>query len=127
VLRSAGVPLVRLDADTLMARTTRATGLGDFGDPAFREPLDRLLDALEREAHLTVLGQLIARADLVRLLENRLRMHDERTRHPDIDAGEIRRPRFIVGLPRTGTSILHELLAQDPDNRVPLTWEVMHP
>jgi hypothetical protein len=54
-------------------------------------------------------------------------MADARRRHPDIEQEEIRRPIFIVGLPRTGTSILHELLAQDPANRVPMSWEVMHP
>jgi hypothetical protein len=126
-LRAAGLPLVRLDQASLLARATAATGLTDFGDEAFREPLGRLLDALEREAALTLLGRIIARADLVRLLENRLRMTEEGRRHPEIAAGAIRAPMFIVGLPRTGTTILHELLAQDPANRVPMTWEVMHP
>jgi hypothetical protein len=126
-LRAAGLPLVRLDEASLVSRATRTTGLSDFGDDAFRTPLRRLLEALEGEAALTLLGRLIARADLVRLLANRLRMVDARARHQGIAAGEIRRPLFVVGLPRTGTTILHELLAQDPANRVPLTWEVMHP
>src|SRR6185436_19453041 len=105
---------------------TRRTGLADFGDDAFREPLGILLDGLEREAALTLLGRVIARTDLVRLLENRLYMVDARKRHPEIAEGRIARPLFIVGLPRTGTTILHELLAQDPANRVPMTWEAMH-
>jgi hypothetical protein len=105
----------------------RATGLENFGDDRFRVPLGRLLDSFEREAALTLLGRFIARTDLVRLLANRLRMVDAWTRHPEIEAAPIRRPLFVVGLPRTGTSILHELLAQDPSNRVPMTWEVMHP
>jgi hypothetical protein len=126
-LRAAGLPLVPLDDASLLARATRSTRLDDFGDDAFRAPLRRLLDGFEREASLTMLGRLIARTDVVRLLENRLRMVDTRRRHPEIDAGDIRRPIFVVGLPRTGTTILHELLAQDPANRVPMTWEVMHP
>src|SRR6185369_10410776 len=81
----------------------------------------------EDEAALTLLGRLIARSDVVRLLGNRLRMVDAWKRHPDIEAAPIRQPLFIVGLPRTGTSILHELMAQDPANRVPMSWEVMHP
>jgi len=89
--------------------------------------LERLLSAFEHEAALTTLGRIIARTDIVRLLENRLRMTDAHTRHPEIGRGEIRAPIFILGLPRTGTTILHELLAQDPANRVPMTWEVMHP
>ncbi|HJQ74315.1 MAG TPA: sulfotransferase, partial [Gaiellaceae bacterium] len=127
LLAGAGLPLVRLDPDGLCARASRRTGLDDFGDDAFREPLRRLLHSMEHEAALTLLGRLIARTDVVRLLENRLRMTDVRRRHPEIDAQEIRRPLFIVGLPRTGTTILHELMAQDPENRVPMTWEVMHP
>lgn len=127
VIRAAGVPLLRLDADALLARARRRTGLADFGDGTFRVALGYLLDSLEREAALTTLGRLIARADLTRLLENRLRMAAVRRDHPEIDAHEVRRPLVIVGLPRTGTSILHELLAQDPANRVPMTWEVMHP
>lgn len=126
-LRRAGLPIVRLDEGALVARAVRQTGLDDFGDEAFREPLRRLLDAFEREARLTLLGRVIARTDVVRLLANRLWMTEVRRRHPGIDAGDVRRPIVIVGLPRTGTTILHELMAQDPANRVPMTWEVMHP
>lgn len=125
--RATGLPVLRLDPQALMARAERRTGLHDFGDDAFREPLRRLVHSLEHEAELTLLGRLIARTDLVRFLENRLRMTAEHRRHPEIAARPIERPLFILGLPRTGTSILHELLAQDPANRVPMTWEVMHP
>lgn len=126
-LRAVGVPVVRLDRASLMARARRATGLEDFGDPWFEQPLAVLLEALEREAALHTLGRVIARTDLTRLLENRLRMTDVAKRHPEIAAAPVARPLVVVGLPRTGTSILHELLAQDPANRVPMTWEVMHP
>jgi sulfotransferase family protein len=126
-LRTLGVPLVRLDVDGLLAEASRRTGLADFGDDAFRAPLRLLVASLEDEARLTLLGRVVARRDLLRLLENRLRMVDVRRRHPEIDRGEMRAPLFVLGLPRTGTTILHELLAQDPANRVPMTWEVMHP
>jgi hypothetical protein len=125
-LRATGVPLLALDERTLLERAARETGLDDFGAAAFREPLRVLLQSLEQEAHLNLLGRVIARADLTRLLVNRLRMVDARKVHPEIAAGRVERPLFIVGLPRTGTTILHELLAQDPRNRVPMTWEVMH-
>jgi hypothetical protein len=126
-LRAAGVPLLKLDEAGLLDRAARNTGLSDFGDDWFRDPLRRLLAAFEQEAALHTLGRFIARTDIVRLLENRLRMTETRKRHPEIDAGEVQRPIVIVGLPRTGTTILHELLAQDPANRVPMTWEVMYP
>lgn len=126
VLRAVGIPLLDLDPDALLAGARRRTGLDDFGDERFREPYRILLDALEREARLTLLGRMIARADVARLLENRLHMVAAHARHPEIGAGRIERPLVIIGLPRTGTTILHELLAQDPANRVPMTWEVAH-
>jgi Sulfotransferase family len=125
-LRGIGLPLLDLDAEGLAARATRTTGLEDFGDDGFRAPFEVLLDGLEREAALTLLGRIIARTDLTRLLENRLSMAAARKRHPEIHDGKIERPLVIVGLPRTGTTILHQLLAQDPANRVPMTWEVMY-
>ncbi len=126
-LRAAGLPLVRLDESSLLNRAVKITGLSDFGDEAFHGPLRILLHAFEHEAALTTLGRVIGRTDVVRTLENRLRMVDTCKRHPEIASGEVRRPLFILGLPRTGTTILHELLAQDSSNRVPMTWEVMHP
>jgi hypothetical protein len=126
-LRATGLPLVRLDEQTLLDCAARNTGLSDFGDAAFHEPLRVLLSSFETEAALTFLGRLIARTDTVRTLENRLHVVDTLTRHPEITTAPIRRPLFILGLPRTGTTILHELLAQDRANRVPMTWEVMHP
>ena len=110
-----------------MARAVKHTGLDDFGDDFFRAPLRRLLNAFEREAALTTLGRFIARTDVVRLLENRLHMTAVLKHRPDIEQATIERPLFIIGLPRTGTTILHELMAQDPASRVPMTWEVMHP
>jgi sulfotransferase family protein len=126
-LRGLGLPWLDLDPAALVAKARRQTGLDDFGDDAFREPLARLTASLEDEARLTTLGRMIARSDFLRLLTNRLRVTDVRRRHPEIASGRIVRPLFILGLPRTGTSILHELLAQDPENRVPMTWEVMTP
>ena len=127
LLRRLGVRPVDLAPDSLLAGASRRAGLADFGDARFREALERLSRALDEEARLSLLGRLIARRDLVQTLENRLRLLDERRRHPEIADEPIEAPLFIVGLPRTGTSILHELLAQDPENRVPLTWEVMWP
>lgn len=125
-LRTMGIPLIRLDETDLMARAARSSGLSDFGDDAFREPLRLLLDGFEREARLTTLGRAIARTDIVRLLENRLHIVDTLKHEPAITQASIRSPIFIIGLPRTGTTILHQLLAQDPANRVPMSWEVQN-
>jgi hypothetical protein len=118
---------IRLDADELLDEACTRTGLSDFGDDAFREPYRIFVRALVEEAQLHALGRLIARSDLSNWLEKRLGLADWRKREPEIAAQPVERPLFITGLPRTGTSILHELLACDPAHRVPLHWEVRHP
>lgn len=126
-LAVAGLRAPRLDPERLLAAAQRRTGLHDFGDASFRSGLARLVDAFEREAALTTLGRIVARTDLLRLLESRLRMEDVLRRNQEIERAAVHAPLFILGLPRTGTTILHELLACDPANRVPATWEVMKP
>ncbi len=124
VLGALGLRPVRLDVDSLLEAASRRTGLDDFGAAGFREGLATLVESWERDAALSLLGRLIARRDGLALLENRLRMEHEHRRHPEIARGELAAPLFVVGLPRTGTSLLHELLALDPASRAPLTWEV---
>jgi len=127
VLSRAGFPLVSLDERDLLDAARRATGLSDFGDDDFRDPLGRLLSCLESEADLTLVGRIAASRDIVGLLTNRLRLEEDRKRHPGIAAERIVAPIFIVGLPRSGSTLLHHLLAQDPDTRAAQAWEVMHP
>lgn len=127
LLRRLGVRFVELDPPSVLEEARRRTGLEDFGEPEVREPLEVLVRAYREEADLTPLGRVAARSDTVRLLANRLRLADDRRRHPEIADEEIRRPIFIVSLPRTGTTLLHGLLAQDPAGRAPRTWEVMYP
>jgi hypothetical protein len=114
-------------AESLLDAARRKTALDDFGNPPFDEPLRRLADSMEHEARLNPMGRLATRYDLTHLLVNRLRMEEDRKRNPGIAAEEPRRPIFIAGLPRTGTTLLHSLLALDPAHRVPLTWETMYP
>ncbi len=123
----AGLELVRLDDAALLEDARRRTGLEDFGDDSFRAPLGVLVRSLDDEAGLSLLGRIAARQDLLRLLSSRLRMQADCKRHPEISAGSIRRPIFVTGLPRTGTTLLHGLLAQDPASRPPLSWEMMYP
>ena len=119
--------LLTLDADQLSERAARRTGLNDFGDDAFREPLRVLLHAYDTEARLTFAGRMAARVNTLRLLEQRLWFEEYRKRQPDIGAQHIRAPLFIISLARAGTTLLHRLLAQDPANRTPLSWELMLP
>jgi hypothetical protein len=126
-LTKNGLSFLRLDETALLDKACAQTGLDDFGDDAFREALRVLLRAYETEAKLSFVGRICVREDSVRLLKNRLRLVADRRRHPGIGAEVIRRPLFITGLPRSGTTFLHALLAQDPAHRAPQVWEVMHP
>ncbi len=118
---------IELEVDALAEEARTRTGLSDFGGDLFWEPLGIFVQALNEEAELHTLGRLIVRDDLVNSLVIRLELTDWRKRHPEIAAEKVEKPIFITGLPRTGTSILHELLAQDPRHRAPLHWEVRHP
>jgi len=127
VWQRLGMPLGKFNVDQLLDTACRHTGLHDFGTIPFRESLQLLLQSCEHEARLNVLGRLAVGQDTLRLLINRLHLEDDWKRSPGIAEQRIIRPLFIVGLPRTGTSLLHGLLAQDPTNRTPLSWEVMYP
>jgi sulfotransferase family protein len=122
-----GIQPVDLSLDRLLQTAVKNTGLSDFGEEDFRQPLALLLDSLEREADLSLLGRVIARGDLIRTLENRLGFVELFKQHPEIAEQAIERPIFVVGPPRSGTTIFHDLLVMDPDNRVPLTWETARP
>jgi len=126
-LAGLGLQPVTFDEHSILDEARHQTGLHDFGGDEFREPLRRLLHTYETEARLTLLGRIVARADTISLLANRLRLAEDRRRHPGIAAQSIRRPLFIVGLPRTGSTMLHHLLAQDPASRTAQAWEVMTP
>lgn len=122
-----GRALVTLDPNALMEKSCRLTGLDDFGDRSFRTPLKILMRSFEEDARLNLLGRLTVHSEVVRVLANRLRMQQDRTVFPGIEEGKVKKPIFITGLPRSGTTFLHALLAQDPACRVPQVWEVMHP
>ena len=119
--------LVPLGVESLLDAASAATGLDDFGTDDFLEPLGVLSQSLNDESDSSLMGNLLARGDLLNLLENRLCMVAARKAEPAIRQEAIPAPIFIVGLPRSGTSILHELLAQDTRLRAPLSWEAHSP
>jgi hypothetical protein len=119
---------VPFDTESMLAEAARRTGgLDDLGDGPFVEPMARFLDSLEREARLNEMGRLIAQERVLLHTVNRLGYVNDRKQHPTIADERIVKPVFIIGFPRTGTTILHDILAQDPDSRAPLTWETMFP
>lgn len=119
--------LVPLDAESLLATATRSTGLTDFGDDGWREPFALFTRCLDEEADLNLMGRLFTREELLIGLRNRLRIEDTYKHHPEIEDEEIVAPLMVIGLPRSGTSILFELLAADHRLKPLLDWEIRAP
>ncbi len=126
---SVGGPerLVGLDRDELIETARSSTGLRDFGDDGWRSHFDALMDSIDAECTLHLVGRMMLRADLLRVLGNRLALADAWVQTPQIRDESTAEPLFVVGAARSGTSILHELLALDPAHRAPLGREVHHP
>ncbi len=121
-------PMMMPDMEKLMEEAREETELDDFSDATFQEPLQILCDALRTQpSRLTAFGRVHWNKYILDRLMNRLRIQKYVTDHPDILRGEIPKPVFILGLPRTGTTLLHRLLAQDPANRSPRLWEMSEP
>ena len=118
---------VRLDEASLLAEARQRTGLADFGDGSFREPLTKLVDAIEHEARLTTAGRAGQRARIIGLLAARLQRQDWLARHPEIEDERVDVRLVVVGFPRTGTTLLHRILAQDPRSSWLAWWECRHP
>lgn len=125
------------ERDALLAEARARLGLVDggvedfchagFEEDEFLEPLERLLPALEQEADLTIMGRWMTRRFLLRLLEVRLQLMAYVRADPGVREEPIEAPWVVAGAPRTGTTILHTLLAEDPARRAPLGWELLRP
>jgi hypothetical protein len=117
----------RFALEALVEQAVAQAGEDDFGEPTWQEGLAILLDSLEQESRLNQMGVEIALGGVVDYLATRLALTAWRRDHPEVADGTVERPIVIVGQPRTGTTILFDVLAQDPSLRAPLTWEVDRP
>lgn len=117
----------RLDRERLRRDAVAAAGSDDLGAATWAEGLDVLLGSLLEEARLNPVGVEVVAADITGYLTNRLAITAWWDAHPDVARARVDEPIVIVGQPRTGTTILYDLLAQDPGLRAPLTWEVDRP
>ena len=116
-----------LPTETIIRKAKKQVGLSDFGNESFIPALEKLAVSLERQARLSQLGRIAVHGMLLDNLKLRLSLTEYRKQRPEIALQKITRPLFVLGLPRTGTTILYELLAQDPAHRAPSTWEVAQP
>ncbi len=126
-IRRFGARWPKLSTDDFMNRASRKAKLTDFSDERFREGLDVLIDAFEHEDTAHSFGRIFFREYCVSLLVNRLKIQADLTRYPEILDVPVRRPLFITGLPRSGTTFLHRLMSEDPAGRSMRFWESLEP
>ncbi len=120
-------PVCPLDAEALHQQASADTGLHDFGPDDYRERLEVYLAALREIDGLHDAGVVNFYGQLLQVLKNRLLLTDLVGRHPEIDDIELRSPLVIAGLPRTGTTHLHNLPAAPPSFRTMPYWESNEP
>lgn len=119
--------MARIDKDALLQSAIRKAGHTDFGGDSWREGFDRLIDALNDTAQLTQAGASMMGYRISNLLMNRLAIESTYREHPEIEDQEVQGPVFVIGLPRTGTTALSQLVAADPQMRSLRTWESLAP
>jgi hypothetical protein len=127
LLSGVGIGGRPITVTDVLSDARRKTGLSDFGDEGFLEPLEVLADSINREAALNPVGHMIIRGRIVGVLRNKLVAQDNIKRHPEILDIPVEAPIVIAGLARTGTTMLHRLIAQDPAIRSLASWEAINP
>jgi len=118
---------IRLDADAMLAKARERARCDDFGDPSFRPRLDAMIEAVEADAGLGPLGRLAIHQRTIRLLTARLLVEDLVRRRPEILTIELPAPIIVIGLPRSGTTHLVNLIAADTRLRSLPYWESLEP
>lgn len=126
-LAKVGVGGGPITVDGVLAEARRKTGMDDFGDLGFMKPLEVLVDSVNREARLHPVGHMIIRGRITGVLVNKLIAEATIKQHPEILDIPVPKPIVIAGLARTGTTMLHRLIAQDPGVRSLASWEAISP
>jgi len=118
---------VKLEVDALLDTAVAKAKTDAFGDMWFLEPLGVLVDALNNEAQLSELGFQMTERRLAALLVDRLRLRQYQAAHPDVLDEQVHLAAEICGLPRTGSTLLHRLLASSPQLTSTASWECSYP
>ena len=119
--------MMKINANEILDQAKSETGLSDLGEPLFFEGLNRLINSINNEANLNEIGIQAQPIRIQGLLSNRLRFEEDLKKFPEILDQEIIAPIVIVGLPRTGSTMTHRLLASDPNHTAMLWWEGRYP
>jgi len=118
---------MKINANEILDQAKSETGLSDLGEPLFFEGLNKLIDSINNEASLNEIGIQAQPIRIQGSLSNRLRFEEDLKKFPEILEQEIIAPIVIVGLPRTGSTMTHRLLASDPNHTAMLWWEGRYP
>ncbi len=127
MLAGLGIETPALTSSAIARAAQRRAGHDDLGGDSYREPLERYLTAVRDEADLNLFGRFAVKGMLVDSITNRIKLARWAREHPEIRAEKINAPWVIVGLPRTGTSLLSILLGLDPNARALMHWEAASP
>jgi hypothetical protein len=114
-------------ADELLDLALKRGRRRDFADRSFIRPFERLLEACDAEADLSLLGIRALRVDVLRFLRNLLRFEEFEAACPSVLSRPIQAPVFITGMPRSGTTFLHRLILQDPSTIAPRLFQLVYP
>jgi len=122
-LSGVGLGGPKFTPDAICKAAEKISGHNDYGDDSYRPGLEKLCWSLEHEAELNQMGRLVMHRQIANALAGRLTVVAWEKANPEAASAPIVSPLMVIGLPRTGTSILYETLAADPEKRAPLTWE----
>jgi hypothetical protein len=125
-VKRLGKEVPSLSPASVVKAATKQAGSPDLGSDSYQEPLQVYLAACDDEAELTTFGRILITKMLSAALVNRIELHRWTSQHPGIERETIDSPWVIVGLPRTGTSLLSNLLGLDPMARPLRQWEAAH-
>jgi len=125
-LRKIGIDPFKINADKIIHNTKRKASC-NIELPSTESGLRKLVDSINEEGHPNTFGALAVKGLLQRTLLGRYKVEQEIAQNPGILDEKIEQPVFIVGMPRSGTTILHALMHKDPDHRSPLCWECLLP
>ncbi|RLD44600.1 MAG: hypothetical protein DRI89_02965 [Bacteroidetes bacterium] len=127
ILKAVGVDPFKFDADSIIKKTRKKADFIDELPGQVDIGLRKMVHSINKEARLNFFGRLAVKNLMERTLYGRFKVEQVLAQNPEIEQAEIKQPVFIIGMPRTGTSILHAMMHQDPAHRSPLAWECLLP
>ena len=127
VLKAVGLDPFKLNADTILKKTVKKANFKGEVPVQIIEGLHQLIESINQESNPNTFGALAVKSLIERTLYGRLKVEQVLNENPEIEQTAIKEPVFIIGMPRTGTTILHALMHEDQANRSPLSWECLLP